>query len=212
MHNHSKSIGTLVAVSILAAANASAEVEYTLHTGYSSEYLFRGINLGDDLIEAGADVVTEWNGLGVSAGAWYGSIQQAPTPGNVSYDELDLYGKVSKDVGFATVTVGYIWYVFPDNALFQTEDAQEACFSVSREFMGTNASATYFWDTETDNDGYSELALSKSFELTPCLTLNTGATAGYLFEEGDFAHLTAKISLDWAFTETATLSPYVAHS
>ena len=43
---------TLAAASALVAGNASAEVEYELHTGYTSEYLFRGLNLGQDLVRA----------------------------------------------------------------------------------------------------------------------------------------------------------------
>jgi hypothetical protein len=58
------------------AGNASAEIEYELHTGYSSDYLFRGANVGNDLVEVGVDMATEWNGLGLSAGAWYGSFNE----------------------------------------------------------------------------------------------------------------------------------------
>ena len=95
MHNYRTTIGALAAVSALVAGNASAATEYKLHTGYSSEYLWRGLDLGNDLIEAGADVTTEWNGIGLSAGAWYGSFTTADQLTN----ELDLYGEVSKDFG-----------------------------------------------------------------------------------------------------------------
>jgi uncharacterized protein (TIGR02001 family) len=230
MRNYCKTIGALAAASALVAGNASAEVEYEIHTGYTSEYLFRGLNLGQDLIEAGVDVSTEWNGLGLSAGAWYGSFQ-GPTGiagapinvNNANADELDIYVEVSKDLGFATAAVGYIYYYYPtgsaNNNLLPLvggtvlQDAQEAYFSLSREFFfGFDASLTYYWDIETDNDGYLAGDLSKSIELSPCLTLNGGGTLGYLVEQGELAHLTVKLSLDWAFTETATLSPFVAHS
>jgi uncharacterized protein (TIGR02001 family) len=205
MKNYYKTIGALAAASALVAGNASAEVEYELHTGYTNQYLFRGLDLGDDLVEVGADVATEWNGLGLSAGAWYGSFAN----GDNDFDELDLYGEVSKDLGFASLAVGYISY---QNLRALGDDAQEVYFSASKEFFGVDFSLTYFWDIETDNDGYTELGASKGFELSPCLTLNTGATLAYLCEESEFAHLTAKVSLDWAFTETATISPFVAAS
>jgi len=205
MKNYCKTIGALTAASALVAGNASAEVEYEIHTGYTNQYLFRGLDLGDNLVEVGADVATEWNGLGLSAGAWYGSFAN----GNNDFDELDLYGEVSKDLGFASLAVGYISY---QNLRALGDDAQEVYFSASKEFFGVDFSLTYFWDIETDNDGYTELGASKGFELSPCLTLNTGATLAYLCEESEFAHLTAKVSLDWAFTETATISPFVAAS
>jgi len=201
MRNYCKTIGALAAASALAAGTASAQLEYEIHTGYTNEYLFRGLNLGQDLVEAGVDVAGEFNGLGVSAGAWYGSWDDA--------NELDLYGEVSKDLGFATAAVGYIFYHYPE---ISGSDAQEVYFSLSREFFGFNASLTYFWGIEGENDGYTELGLGKSFPLNQCLSLNVGSALGYYVEQSEFAHLTTKVALDWAFRENAVLSPFIAGS
>jgi hypothetical protein len=205
MQNYYKTIGALVVASAFAAGNASAEVESEIHVGYTSEYLFRGNILGQDLVEAGVDVATEYNGLGLSAGAWYGSFNNSGT----DFDELDLYGEVSKDLGFLTAAVGYINY---QNQRALGDDVQEVYFSVAKSFYGIDFSLAYYWDIETDNDGYTELGASKSYELSPCLTLNTGAVLGALAEQGQLAHLTAKVSLDYAYSETATISPFIAHS
>lgn len=227
MQNYYKTIGAIVAASALVAGNASAEVEYEIHAGYSSDYLFRGTNLGNDLVEAGVDVATEWNGIGLSAGAWYGSFNERiniamagpARPLDTDFDELDLYAEASKDFGFVTASVGYIAYInsessingfFPASTSY--DDAQELYFSLAQTYFGVDFSLTYFWDIEGDNGGYTEFSASKSFELSQCLTLNTSGAVGYLVEEGDFAHFTAKVSLDWAFTETAKLSPFVAAS
>jgi hypothetical protein len=208
MKNYCKTIGALAAASALVAGNASAEVEYEIHTGYTSEYLFRGLNLGQDLVEVGADVATEWNGLGLSAGAWFGSFSNSA---GQDFDELDIYGEVSKDLGFLTAAIGYINYQNPRLAA-TPDDAQEVYFSVAQTYFGVDFSLAYFWDIETDNDGYTELGASKGFELSPCLTLNTGVAVGYLAEQGQVGHLTAKVALDYAFTETATLTPFIANS
>ena len=220
MQNYCKTIGALAAASALVAGNATAEVEYELHAGYTSEYLFRGTNLGQDLVEAGFDAATEWNGLGLSAGAWYGSYDRGgEVDGNeerdVDVDELDLYAEVSKDLGFLTAAIGYIYYFNEDIAgqngpRALVEDAQEVYFSVARDLGFANASLTYFWDIETDNEGYSELALDRSFELNQCLSLNLATNVGYLVEGGDFTAWTTKVGLDWAFRENAKLSPFVA--
>ncbi len=219
MQNYYKTIGALVVASAFAAGNASAEIESEIHAGYTNEYLFRGLDLGSNLVEAGLDVSTEYNGLGLSAGAWYGSFD-APTgipgTGAFSTSELDLYAEVSKDLGFLTAAVGYIKYIYDDttakNLGLLVDDAQEVYFSLAKSLYGVDFSLTYFWDIETDNDGYAELGASKSFELSPCLTLNTGAALGYLAEQGQVGHLTAKVALDYAYSETATISPFVAHS
>ena len=227
MQNYCKTIGALAAASALVAGNASAEVEYEIHAGYTSEYLFRGVILGKDLAEVGVDVATEWNGFGLSAGAWYGSFNEEVNiaavgparPLDTDFNELDIYAEVSKDLGFATAAIGYIAYINSDSNIngffpagFEYDDQQEIYFSLAQTYFGVDFALTYFWEIEGENDGYSELSASKGFELSPCLTLSTGATLGYFVEEGDFAHLTTKVSLDWAFTETATLSPFVAHS
>jgi uncharacterized protein (TIGR02001 family) len=216
MQNYCKTIGALAAASALVAGNASAEVEYELHTGYTSEYLFRGQDLGNDLIEVGADVAGEWNNIGLSAGAWYANVLGAPgIHGSVdeSYSELDLYAEASYDFGCLTASVGYIYYYYPENWYGQfLSDQQEVYFGVSHDFGFVNSSFTYFWDVEGDNNGYSELALSRSFELSPCLALNVGTNISYLFEESEFGSWTTKTSLDWGFAGTAKLSPFVALS
>jgi hypothetical protein len=210
MQNYYKTIGALVVASAFAAGNASAEVESELHVGYTNEYLFRGLNLGSGLVESGINTATEYSGLGLSAGAWYGHFEDVA---GVTTSELDLYAAVSKDLGYLTASVGYIYYINENvagGAL--TDDAQEIYFSVAKSFYGVDFSLAYFWDIETDNDGYMELGAAKGFELSPCLTLNTSAALGYLWEATEFSHVSAKVALDYAFTETATVTPFVAAS
>jgi hypothetical protein len=218
MHIHGKTLGTLAAVSSLAVATAAAEVEYEIHTGYSNEYLLHGIALGQDLIEAGADVTAKVSGIGLSAGAWYGSFDNADIKrinSGSDIGELDLFGQVSKDFEFITGSVGYIYRYFESNET-DTFGTQDLLFSLSRNVLGINLSLTYYWSVEKArelplyNDGYSEFAIGKSFEFNPSLTLNCGGKLGYLVEAGQLTALTTKVSLDWSFTPTATLSPFIS--
>ena len=220
MQNYCKTIGALAAASALVAGTAQAEVEYEIHAGYSTEYLFRGISFGDDLIETGIDVSTEAYGLNLSAGIWYANYQADAslfgTGSDFNVNEIDLYTEVSKDLGFLTASVGYIYYyndtddLISANLTGNLRDFQEVYFGISRDFGFVEASLTYFWDIVGDNGGYTELGLARSFELNQCLTLNTGVNVGYLVEESDFVAATAKVSLDWGFVENAKLSPFVA--
>ena len=232
MQNYCKTIGALAAASALVAGNASAgtsapapvsaapdsSISYELHTGYSSEYIFRGVNLGDDLIETGFDVATEAYGLGLSAGVWYANYQESLLGTEINSNEVDFYAEVSKDFGFVTLSTGYIYYY---NDVDQAAsnyyggnypDTQEVYFSAARDFGFAKASLTYFWDIVGDNDGYSELGLSRSFELSPCVSLNASSNFGYLLEEADFTAWTTRASLDWGFVEHAKLSPFVQYS
>lgn len=199
-----------------------------IHIGGSSDYIFRGADLGQGLAEAGLDASYDLgNGFAISGGLWYGSIENSAL-GNLGpfvnipdhYSELDLYGQVSKDFGFLTANIGYIWYHYQDTdvragAFSQKliDDAQEIYFGVSREiYWGINGSLNYYWDVETDNGGYTELALSKSFELQDRVSIDAGVKTGYLVEEGGFSHITPQVVLNYKATETVTISPYVAYA
>src|SRR6478752_5526333 len=110
MQNYCKTIGALAAASALVAGTAQAEVEYELHTGYSSEYLFRGVDLGDDLVEVGVDAAYEVNGFTFSGGVWATAFDaSAPTTNQID-SETDFYTETSYDFGFLTASVGYIYY------------------------------------------------------------------------------------------------------
>ncbi len=210
MQNYSKTIGALVAASALVAGNASAEIEYEIKSGYTSEYIFRGQNYGTDLTSLDVNLKTEYNGIGLAAGVWSGSFHKGGFGSN-TLTETDVFGEVSKDLGFATAAIGYIYYFNFGTGSF--DDAGETYFSLAQTYFGVDFALAYYWDvTGNDNEGYTQLTANKGFELSPCLTLNTGAVLGYLAEQGTLDHLTVKVALDYAMTETATVSPFVAQS
>jgi uncharacterized protein (TIGR02001 family) len=213
MQNYCKTIGALAAASALVAGNANAEVEYELHGGYSSEYLFRGLDLGDHLVELGLDAAYEWNGLSISGGVWATAFDASTTGHTGTENETDLYAEVAKDFGFLTASVGYIYYW---NMGSLGADNQEVYVGISRDLGFAKASLTYFGDVDrtvkSDTEGYTELALSRGIELNQCLTLNLSTNVGYLVEGGDFTAWTSKASLDWGFAEHAKVSPFVAVS
>ena len=184
---------------------AESAAEFVIHTCYSSGYLWRGLDLGNDLSEAGLDVSTTWNGIGLSAGAWFGNFTYAGR----SQDELDLYGEISKDLGPVKGSIGYTAYTYPGSS---SQTAQEIYFGLSHDFSFATASLKYYWGIVGDNDGYSEFGLTRSFTLSPCLDLNLETNIGYLVEHGVATAWTNKVSLDWGFAEHAKLSPYVALS
>jgi hypothetical protein len=217
MQNYCKTIGALAAASALVAGNAKAEIEYDISTGYSSMYLFRGLDYGDNLVELGLSASTEYNGFKFSGGVWASAfessndIQGVNNPGNTNdySNEVDMYVQASKDFGFATLSVGYIYYW---NVGQLGLDAQEIPFTISRDFGFMNAYVSYFWDIDRDNDGYTEVGASKSWTLNSCLTLNYATNIGYLMEQGQCSAWTNRLSLDWGFSENAKLSPYIAYA
>ncbi|MES2476242.1 MAG: hypothetical protein V4640_10710 [Verrucomicrobiota bacterium] len=210
MQNYCKTIGALAAASALVAGNAQAEVEYQLGAEYASMYLFRGADLGDNLVDVSLDAAYEYNGVNISGGVWGAAFESAQNTGNQVDNEVDWYAEVGYDFGFANLSVGYIYYWNVGNL---GVDQQEVPLTISRDFGWANLYLTYFWGVDApDNNGYMELGGSHSWELSPCLALTYGSNVGFYAEEGDFTAWTNKLSLDWGFSENAKVSPFIAFS
>jgi len=241
MRKHTKYVGALAAASALAAGYASAgstapiqsapatvtsgsDLTGEVHVGYSSLYEFRFVDLGSDLIEAGIDLSYDLNeNFGLSAGAWYGSVNDSQTFGN-SFNELDLYAAASTNLGPVSLELGYIYYFFSDTP--GTVDTQEVYLSAGMDlFWGVNASATAYYDFDSNNGWYLQPELSKSFEFTDCIGLNLSAGVGIADGHGlqisdtlgsvgtadGFQGWFVKAELPWQFRENMTLAPYVKY-
>jgi len=243
MRKHTNYVGALAAASTLVAGYASAgttapmapapapaPIESGLtgevHVGYSSLYEFRFVDLGSDLIEAGIDLSYDLNeNFGLSAGAWYGSVNDSQTVGN-SFNELDLYAAVSTSLGPVSLEFGYIYYMFQDTP--GTSDTQEVYLSAGVEdiFWGIGASATFYYDFDSNNGWYLQPEVTKSFNLMEgCLSLNlsagVGVSDGHGWQVSDtfgsvgtadgFQGWYVKAELPWQFRENMVLAPYVKY-
>ena len=184
--------------------------EGDIYAGYHSDYIWRGTKQGAPLMDAGVDLSKSAWGLDFAAGAWLGAFENSQDQAS----ELDLYLEASKDFGFAAFTLGYINYRVDQNPT-SSVNAQEVYLGLSKDLAyGVSSSLTYFWDAsdkaEYDNDGYSELSVSKSDLFLENLGL--GVDFGFITEGWKAHHLTTTLGYDYALTETATLTPYLAYT
>lgn len=227
MRKHTKIVGALAAASALVAGYASAEIEGEVHVGYASEYEFRFVDLGSDLVEAGADISYDWSdiGLNVSAGAWYGSVNDQQTIAG-DFNELDLYTAVSKEFGPVTLELGYIYYYYPDTP--GTSDTQEVYLSASYTLpWELELSATYYYDFDSNNGWYFQPELAKTFKFNDCLglKLSTGlgvadgmqsqARSGRInpgSSADGFQGWFVKAELPWEFRDNVTIAPYLKYA
>lgn len=229
MRNYSKTVGALAAASTLVAGYASAEIEGEVHVGYSNEYNFRFVDQGNDLIEAGIDLATEYNGFGVSAGAWYGSWDAYGAAGaaGVNADELDVYAAASYAFDPVTIELGYIYYYFPDTTGI---DTQEVYLGASLDLpFGIGFGSTFYYDFDTYNGWYWDNAISYSFVFNDCLSLDLAAgvafahgnelqgsvrpTAGGVAPSKDgYQGYYLSAALPWSPMENLTISPYVKYT
>lgn len=227
MRNYSKTVGALAAASTLVAGYASAELEGEVHVGYANMYEFRFVDLGNDLVEAGADVAWSMGDLGFSAGAWYASFDGYGAAGmaGVNADELDLYGGVSYAVGDVTLELGYIYYYFPD----LSADTQEVYLGASYDLpFGIALGSTFYYDFDAASGWYWDTNIGYTIEFNDCLALELGA--GVAFADGQGLQGTARptanpgstadgfqgyyltAALPWEFREGVTLTPYLKYT
>lgn len=205
----------ILAASAAVVSPALAEIECEIHTGYSNLYLWRGTDRGDHLVEVGVDLATTYNDINFAAGIWSG-YHDANTDlfpgsaGDTVSNEINFYGEVSKDFGFANLEVGYVYYCQVGSLGL---DYQEMYFTASRDFGFAEAYANFFWDLEGVDglytDGYTEVGLNRSWDLSRCVTLRANTNVGYFADESTFGSWTTRLRVDWGFANNATLSPFV---
>lgn len=183
--------------------SATSGFETSITTGYHSKYIWRGLDLGNDMVDFSVETSTTYAGIDLTAGIW--QARSFDQPDGVNQNETDFYAEAAKDLGFATVSVGYIFYHFSDNQ-DDADNAQEVYFGLSKDIAGISASLTYYWDVETDNNGYLELGLEKSM-----YGLDASVTTGYLIEEGALSHVTSTISKSFELPYGITASPYISY-
>ena len=213
-----KKTSTILAItSGLFFGQAQAEIESEFHVGYNSEYIYRGVELGKDAYEYGLDFAgSSDSGLDWSAGIW--SISPDGEDGNV--DELDIYASVSKDLGIGSVVAGFTVYTY-EGGSGENDDA-EVFLGLSTQQAGVDLGLTVFFGTDGnfEDEVLLEGTIGYSFEVSSKTTANIGITYGYMLDEGDATlganndgdvYASASISLDYAFSDSITFSPYVSY-
>jgi len=178
---------------------------FSFSTGYHSTYLFRGIDFGDDLVDASLEGSFTLGGLDFTAGVWGASLFDSDANAANGLPEVDFYVSTSKDLGFATVELGYILYYFSD---FESANTQELYLGLSKEVAGVGLSATWYYDIdEFDGDSYLELGLEKSLGV-----IDAGLTVGLNTSDADFTHAQLTLSKTFSLNSEVSLSPYVSYS
>lgn len=209
----------LIGGSLLTATTAFAEIEAELYTGYHSIYEFRGVDLGDDLVDVGLDLNYELaDGLFLNGGLWYASWAE---DGGGEGDELDLYIGLTKTLGDFDLSVGYTSYIYPGASDSNTE---EFSLGISTELAcGLGLALTYYEDIDSIEEGYLELEAAKSFELSECIVVDLAVGAAWSFNYSNetveagggslsgFNHFYITAALPYELKEDVTLTPYIKY-
>ncbi len=187
----------------------SLEASVTL--GYDTQYIYRGVEVGDHLIWSALDLnVPLSDSLKWNFNAWYGALADTPS----DYGELDLYTALRYTAGPVTFGPSYKWYHYTQaegGALEnQHEIGLEATISpVSGLAIYTGA----FYEFEVEGF-YYEFGVSYTAQINENFALVPGAKVSYsddstVANSSEFNHVAVSLAAPIKLTSKATLTPFV---
>lgn len=159
----------------LAHADAHAAVESALTASYGSEYIYRGVNVGDDHVSLNLTASGEAAGLTWNAGLLHGSSDVA----GAAIDETRMMLGVSKSLSDSlSVNVGMM-----NTSLLAAGDLREVYLGVSTALGGIDLSGTVFFNQNDAlaTDSYYELSASYHH----CMGDGLGATLAVAYGNWD---------------------------
>ncbi|MCX6876732.1 MAG: hypothetical protein NTW21_23420 [Verrucomicrobia bacterium] len=201
-----------------AAGSVAAAPQFTgtAAIGYNSIYEFRGVDLGNDMVEASVSLATAYNGFGLSLSAWYATVNDDnnPTP-----NELDLTLGITKSLGPVNLSGGYIYYSFFEASETNT---QELYLGASMEVIaGISASVTAYYDIDRYNGWYGDFNLSKTCKVSDSVSVVTTVGLGVADDHGlqltdngtldGYQQFYAMVSVPWTIRPNVTLAPYLRY-
>ncbi len=201
-------------------------VDVSFFVGYDTNYIFRGTDFGNDLYSFGVDLSGSSDlGFDWYAGVWRGSYNNDGLSGGSGpdEDETDIYGGISKDLGFVTVSAGILHFSFDSNSgdvntenFIGSTDTTELVFGLSKSVGPIDLAFTWYEDIDAFDSTYIEFTVGHSRELSDKLTLNLEAGWSnyddFAGANGDEAYSFTSVSagIDYALNDNMTLSSYIA--
>ena len=215
----------LAGLSTALLGTANAEIETSASIGYHSDYVYRGLNYGDDLIDfnvgvSGSHDLADWN-IGVGFGSWD------------SFDEFRAEASVSRAIcgePFPLIVSAGLAYTSYDGKLTLPEgfgrsseqdlaDRLEPFVGVSSSLGNLELSAKAFYNAKNEwaNEAYFEAGASYSVELGENLSGSLSADMGIWDTDpvhGDLKagwHYSATGALQYAASDNITLGVYITY-
>jgi hypothetical protein len=208
-------------------------------TGWDSLYMYRGVNVlgnGNGIYWLGGDLtVTPWENGSLSAGAWYG-VGSYWNGANTQarYGEWNLFADYTHSFGNLDLTVGYIYYYYPQFFASQNEIFFGAAYNIEVGSITITPNTTYYYNMGPElgsrggivNGGSSYWILGLSAEAplaydgAVSLAPYTQFGINFGFNNNNFGatrfnggnNWQTGIALPIQFTSWFGISPYVAYS
>jgi hypothetical protein len=165
---------------------APPAVTGTATLGVFSAYIFRGYELSKDSIVFQPSLTASYRGFSVN---YWGNIDSKENPTQNftpdryhrrSFDETDLTLSYTRTLGKVSLTGGWIYY-----GTKYANETQEIFGAVAYDFIGKPTLAVYR-DIDQYPGTYFNLSLSHSIKLAGEVTLDLGASAGYMWGDSSY--------------------------
>jgi hypothetical protein len=170
----------------VAHEEAPGAVTGTATLGVFSQYLFRGYELSKSSVVFQPGLTASYNGF--SASLWgnidsreHGTQNFVPDRDRKrSFNETDLTLSYTKTLGKVGLTGGWIYY-----GTKYADETQELFGTVAYDMVGKPAISVYR-DVDRYPGTYFNFSLAHSIKLGRDVTLDLGASAGYLWGDGSY--------------------------
>jgi hypothetical protein len=214
------------------------EAGFQLDTWYDSAYYFRGLWFSNNNVGTGLTYTKPvTDKLTAAVGALYTvSLGTDVGAADLEYSEMDLFGSLTYDAGFAAFTLAYTNYTFfdtfsgsiggstfgdpvnaPDSTVTGASDV--SITATVPVFDAGHVYATYVYDLKVAGH-YAEAGADYTIPVTPWMSLVPSAQVGYgagyyTFPElsgvdNGWTHVRVMLAAPIQITPTAAFIPYVA--
>lgn len=216
----------LAGLSTTLLGTAGAEIESEFSAGYTTDYIFRGGDVGPHLFDvtlafSGSGEVGGLGELDWTAGIWYASFSNDTGATDASNNELDIFGEASKSISDAfAVAVGITNYSYFGNAGggVSADDDIEPYVSLRADVQDISLAATAYYDGANNyrHDFYFEFTASWEKEVCQNTTVGLEAILGWFDESNAVPADDSDIffggaaSVSYAVSDNITVTPHVS--
>ena len=163
---------------LFTAGISMADESTTIDLSYSSDYVFRGIQFGEDTIHPSIEVAIDDLYIGV-----WGALSQTNKGWPNSYeDEYDFYIGQSYALNESVVVDGGVTlYTYEDS-----DESLELYLGASKELNGLTGSAYVYYDFDLETTTL-EFSGSHSYALTDAINVDFGVYFGTVFSGEEYS-------------------------
>ncbi len=200
-------------------SEASSMITGSVTLGYDTDYVYRGFEVlsadgkeADNLVWGALDLnAALTDKLSLNFNTWYASSASS------NYDELDVYTRLTYDLGVVSVGPSFKWYNYP-----HYPGSIDNQYEIGLEFFASpvenlNLSAGAFYEFEAEQ-WYFQLDANYAIKVTENFSLVPGATISYIdvdstefaLDLSDFHHAAVYLKAPIKLASNVVLTPYIA--